>query len=116
MAVLFGIKNCDTVKKARQWLDRRAIAHQFHDLRIDGLSGGQINRWLARVDWQMLVNTRSATWKQLSDATKERLSEDNVIQVLLDNPTLIKRPVLEHNGAIFVGFKADEYESIFAQS
>lgn len=116
MAVLFGIKNCDTVKKARQWLDKRAITYQFHDVRIDGLGDDQINHWLGKIAWQTLVNKRSTTWNQLSDETREHLDEDNVTQILLANPTLIKRPVLEYDGAIFVGFKPDQYENIFAQS
>ena len=113
MATLFGIKNCDTVKKARQWLDTHSVAYQFHDVRADGLTENQVKQWLNDVDWQVLVNKRSTTWKQLSETVKENLNEDNVTQVLLDNPTLIKRPVLETNSGTFVGFKAADYETIF---
>ncbi len=115
MAKLFGIKNCDTVKKARQWLDTHSLAYEFHDVRADGLTENQVQRWLAKVDWQVLVNKRSTTWKQLSDEVKNNLSKTNVTQVLLDNPTLIKRPVLEYEQAVFIGFKAADYDSIFAK-
>ncbi|PCH52019.1 MAG: ArsC family reductase [Cellvibrionales bacterium] len=116
MATLFGIKNCDTVKKARQWLDTHSVAYQFHDVRADGLTENQVKQWLNDVDWQVLVNKRSTTWKQLSETDKENLNEDNVTQVLLDNPTLIKRPVLETKSGTFVGFKAADYETIFVSS
>lgn len=116
-ATLYGIKNCDTVKKARKWLDQQGIDHQFHDFRADGLRAQQINAWRKQVDWETLVNKRSTTWKQLDDATKAAvnadLNTDTVNTVLLENPTLIKRPVLEYSGQVYVGFKAPEYEAIF---
>jgi arsenate reductase len=115
MAKLFGIKNCDTVKKARQWLDAHSVVYEFHDVRADGLTESKVQQWLEKVDWQLLVNKRSTTWKQLSDEVKDNLSEANLTQVLLDNPTLIKRPVLEHEQAVFVGFKAADYDSIFTK-
>ena len=114
MATLLGIKNCDTVKKARQWLDNKSIAYQFHDFRIDGLSADQVNTWLNTIDWQVLVNKRSTTWRQLPDDVKQNLDEHNVVQVLLDNPTLIKRPILEYKDATYTGFKPTDYETIFA--
>ena len=114
---LYGIKNCDTVKKARQWLDQQGIDHQFHDFRAEGLSAQQINTWRKQVDWETLVNKRSTTWKQLDDATKACISTDvntdTVNAILLANPTLIKRPVLEYSGQVYLGFKAAEYEAIF---
>ncbi len=110
---LFGIKNCDTVKKARQWLEQNSLAYDFHDVRADGLTASKVKEWLNDVDWQVLVNKRSTTWKKLTDEVKDKLGPDNVIEVLLDNPTLIKRPVLEHKQKVFVGFKAAEYETIF---
>ncbi|MBQ0798308.1 MAG: ArsC family reductase [Porticoccaceae bacterium] len=116
-AKLYGIKNCDTVKKARKWLDQQGIDHQFHDFRADGLSAQQINAWRKQVDWETLVNKRSTTWKQLDDATKAAVNAgtntETVNAVLLANPTLIKRPVLEYSGQAYVGFKAAEYEAIF---
>lgn len=113
MTTLFGIKNCDTVKKARRWLEDAAIDYQFHDFRGDGLTREQVERWLEQLDWQNLVNRRSTTWKQLPQVTRESLSEDNVIELVLEHPTLIKRPVLETDNLVKVGFKAADYETIF---
>lgn len=118
---LFGIKNCDTVKKARRWLDQHLVTYKFHDVRADGLTDSKVQQWLTHVDWQVLVNKRSTTWKQLPEEVKENLNESNVTRVLLDNPTLIKRPVLEYNQlehqqTVFVGFKPTDYENIFTDS
>lgn len=110
---LYGIKNCDTVKKARQWLDQQGIEHQFHDFRVDGLEASRIDAWRQQVSWEALLNKRSTTWKQLDDAGKAGVNSDTVTSLLLANPTLIKRPVLEHSGDIHIGFKAAEYATIF---
>ncbi len=117
MTVLYGISNCDTVKKARAWLDRHAVSYRFHDLRRDGLTSAHLQRWLAAVqDWETLVNRRSTTWKQLDDATRQLLDCDTVAKILLDHPTLIKRPVVERDGALIVGFKIDDYQAFFHSS
>ncbi len=117
MTTLYGIKNCDTVKKARKWLDANDQSYTFHDFRADGLSASQINTWLKQVDGQILINKRSTTWKQLSDQQKslfgaESLSKD-AIAIVVDNPTLIKRPVLETPKEVTVGFKENEYKALF---
>lgn len=113
MPTLFGIKNCDTVKKARRWLEEAAIDHEFHDFRSDGLTTAQVERWLEQLDWQTLVNRRSTTWKQLPEATRQSLNADNVVELVLDHPTLIKRPVLETDTLVKVGFTAADYQAIF---
>lgn len=114
MTTLYGIKNCDTVKKTRKWLEARGIDYQFHDFRQDGINKQLINGWLRSVDWQTLVNKRSTTWKQLDDSIKNNLSEKTVVGVLIDNPTLIKRPVLAcDNGRIEVGFNESVYAKLF---
>lgn len=113
MAKLFGIKNCDTIKKARDWLDTHSVAYEFHDVRTDGLTASKVQEWLNKVDWQVLVNKRSTTWKLLSNEVKDNLSEANVAHLLLANPTLIKRPVLEHQQALLIGFKTAEYDRLF---
>lgn len=114
MTILFGIKNCDTVKKARCWLEERDITYQFHDVRSDGLDQNQLDKWFSKIDWTLLVNKRSTTWKQLDESIRETLCADTVSAVLLDHPTLIKRPVLTHNDAVYVGFKQDTYNNIFS--
>lgn len=113
MPTLFGIKNCDTVKKARRWLEEAAIDHEFHDFRSDGLTTAQVERWLEQLDWQTLVNRRSTTWKQLPEATRQILNADNVVELVLEHPTLIKRPVLETDTLVKVGFTAADYQAIF---
>ncbi|MDO3385799.1 ArsC family reductase [Gilvimarinus sp. SDUM040013] len=111
---LYGIKNCDTVKKARKWLDQADVAYHFHDLRSDGLSERQVQGWLAAVGTDTLINKRSTTWKGLNDIEKaQALQADSATAILLNNPTLIKRPVLECNGNVHIGFKAEHYHTLF---
>jgi len=117
VTVLYGISNCDTVKKARVWLDQHAVDYRFHDLRRDGLTSAHLQRWLAAVrDWETLVNRRSSTWKRLDDGTRQQLNSRTVTKILLDHPTLIKRPVVERAGALMVGFKEADYQSFFHSS
>lgn len=106
---LYGIKNCDSVKKARTWLADNGIDYHFHDLRADGLSRELVARWLDHVGMEILVNKRSTTWKQLSPNDQQHVLEGGAVDVLLANPTLIKRPVLVHNDETIVGFKAATY-------
>lgn len=110
MHTIYGIKNCDTVKKARKWLDVHEIKYQFHDFRIDGLTAEMIDQWFKSVGWESLVNRRSTTWRQLTDAQKENIDEQSAAVLLLDNPTLIKRPVLENDSGIIVGFSETSYQ------
>jgi arsenate reductase (glutaredoxin) len=111
MITLYGIKNCDTVKKARQWLDKHAIAYHFHDFRTDGLTHEQLQHFLTHCDWQIVLNRRSTTWKALTEIQKTELNGQSVINLLLEHTTLIKRPVLETSDKILVGFNADDYQS-----
>lgn len=119
MTTLFGIPNCDTVKKARVWLDKHNIEHHFHDFRKDGLEKTQAQKWLDALGAEKVVNKRSTTWKQLSDAEKEQALSGDSAALLIQYPTLIKRPVLETgskttNSNVSVGFKPDQYQSIFS--
>lgn len=114
MTTLYGISNCDSVKKARRWLDAQGINYRFHDFRADGLTAAQIGDWLSELGAETLVNKRSTTWKALSDAQKAALSERSATQLILDNPTLIKRPLLDTGGERIVGFKAEIYATLFA--
>lgn len=113
MTTIFGIKNCDTVKKARKWLDQNNIDHQFHDVRSDGLSLQQIEHWISETKWEIVLNRRGTTWRNLNPEAQKQVNADNVAQLLLDNPTMIKRPVLDQNGTITIGFKSDVYQSLF---
>ena len=122
MTQLFGIKNCDSVKKARKWLQEHNIPYQFHDVRQDGLDETHISQWMKHCDWQQLVNKRSTTWKQLDPAIRENLTEHNVSATLLEHPTLIKRPVLVTKQAsksgsslrCMIGFNSDDYSNVFS--
>ena len=111
--VVFGIPNCDTVRKARQWLDKQSIEHDFVDLRADTPPANQIIKWLAVIGSDRLINRRSSTFKCLTQFEKEILSSSDAVNVLLAKPTLIKRPVLEWNSAVSVGFKAEDYARLF---
>ena len=113
MVTLYGIKNCDTVKKARRWLEDKGVEFQFHDFRADGLNQDQVQAWLDELGHAVLVNKRSTTWKQLSDAEKDQALGDNASALLVEHPTLIKRPVLDTGSQRQVGFSAASYEGLF---
>jgi len=110
---LFGIKNCDTVKKARRWLADNDIQYAFHDVRADGLQLEQIAEWIAKTDWEIVLNRRGTTWRKLDASLQENTSENSVAELLLANPAMIKRPILDVNGVISIGFKPQLYHSIF---
>lgn len=110
---LFGIKNCDTVKKARKWLDENGVAYQFHDVRADGLDNQQVQQWAEQVGWETLLNRRSTTWKQLDSNVRDSIDATSAITQMVEHPTLIKRPVLATGEQVTVGFKADNYQQIF---
>ena len=113
MTVLYGIKNCDTVKKARRWLDDHGVAYRFHDFRSDGLDDWRLARWTKQVGWESLLNRRGTTWRQLPDKDKDGVDEKRAIDLMLAQPTLIKRPVLIHKKITHVGFKPAEYAALF---
>ena len=109
---LYGIKNCDTVKKARDWLTQHKIDYRFHDFRADGLTAAQVQGWIADIGLDTLVNKRSTTWKELDEATKNNF-DAQAVQVITANPTLIKRPLLDTGKQKQVGFKEADYSKIF---
>lgn len=111
--ILYGIKNCDTVKKACDWLDKAGIKFQFHDFRQNGLSKTKLSAWLDTLGTDKLVNRRSTTWKQLSDKERTDIDAGKGSLTILANPTLIKRPVLEYAGQTYNGFDSDNYSKIF---
>ena len=113
MIVVYGINNCDTVKKARKWLSKNNIEYQFHDFRKDGLSESKIKQWVGQIDWEILLNRRGTTWRKLSEDQKATINKSNAVKLMADQPTLIKRPVVEHNNEIIVGFSADTYQQQF---
>lgn len=111
---LYGIPNCDTVKKARTWLEANGIDYAFHDFKKQGVSDPLLRRWLAQVPLSLLLNRKGTTWRALADADKALAEDaDGAIALMQRSPSLIKRPVLEHDGAVSVGFAADQYAERF---
>ena len=106
MITLYGIKNCDTVKKARKWLDEHAIDYAFHDLRGDGLTQEQVSEWVAELGWETLVNKRSTSWKALDESDREQHGQRLAQAAIMAQPTLIKRPLLDTGHQRFTGFSA----------
>jgi len=112
---LYGISNCDTVKKARKWLEEQSIDFTFVDFRKDGINTAQVESWVSTLGWEGLINKRSTTWKELDEVTKANLDNTSIVPVLLDSPTLIKRPLVDHKGELSVGFKAADFAERFAR-
>ncbi|MDF3075149.1 MAG: hypothetical protein K0S54_2816 [Alphaproteobacteria bacterium] len=110
---LHGIKNCDTMKKARAWLDSRAIAYDFHDYKTAGIDRATLERWSREVGWETLLNRAGTTFRKLPDADKENLTGKKAIALMLAQPSMIKRPVLERGGTISVGFRPEIYAKVF---
>lgn len=114
MTTIYGISNCDTVRKARKWLEAEAVAFDFHDFRKQGLNAEQVERWCAAAGLDKVLNKRGTTWRQLPDTVKACTDETALKALLLEQPTLIKRPVLElDDGRIEIGFKAEQYAAVF---
>ncbi|MGS0674291.1 ArsC family reductase [Shewanella sp. 0m-4] len=113
LLTLFGIKNCDTVRKARKWLEANQLEVAFHDFREDGLSTEQIEQWVSAIGWEALFNKRSTSYRNLTDTEKNDINEKKAVALMALYPTLIKRPVLVVNGQVQVGFKEADYRTWF---
>ena len=111
--VFYGIPNCDTVKKARVWLDGQRIAYSFHDYKKAGADAGKLKAWCEAKGWETILNCAGTTFKKLPDADKVDLTEAKAIKLMLGQPSMIKRPVVEHPGGLLVGFKQPEWEAAF---
>lgn len=104
MITVYGIKNCDTCRKALKWLAAEGIEHRFHDFRVDGLDANSLSAWVKAAGWEKLLNRRGTTWRNLPDAEKDGVDEAGAETLMAANPTLIKRPVFEADGQVLVGF------------
>jgi arsenate reductase (glutaredoxin) len=113
MTTIYGIKNCDTMKKARTWLDGHKLAYQFHDYKAQGIDKPTLEGWVKKVGWEVLLNRAGTTFKKLPDADKQGLTEKKAIALMLAQPSMIKRPVLDAKGRLTVGFKPDDYKTLF---
>lgn len=105
----YGIPNCDTVKKARQWLEAQGIAYTFHDYKKEGADPAKVKRWIDEKGWEVVLNRRGTTFRGLPDAEKEALDADRAVKLMVAHPSTIKRPVIEHGGGILVGFDQEEW-------
>ncbi len=115
MITLYGIKNCDSVKKARKWLENQGVEYRFHDFREDGLEPAAVKQWVQELGWEKLVNRRSTSWKALSADDRENMNDGSAVAAIIAQPTLIKRPLLDTGHERHTGFSAAGYEKIFNQ-
>lgn len=110
---IFGIKNCDTMKKARAWLDAAGITYQFHDYKAAGVDADLLRRWVDEAGWETVLNRAGTTFRALPDADKQGIDKDKAIALMLANPSMIKRPVLVDGQRLLIGFKPDTYTAFF---
>ncbi len=110
---IYGIKNCDTMKKARAWLDARDVAYDFHDYKVAGIDRATLQGWAKQVGWEILLNRAGTTFRSLPEADKANLTEARAVALMLAQPSMIKRPVLDRGGKPLVGFKPEQYAAAF---
>ena len=113
MPTIYGIKNCDTMKKAFAWLDGHGISYEFHDYKAAGIDVARLKDWSKQVGWEVLLNTRGTTWRKLSPTQQAHLDESKALKLMSENPSLIKRPVLENGNTLLVGFVPERYTDAF---
>ncbi|CDN56731.1 Transcriptional regulator, Spx/MgsR family [Neorhizobium galegae bv. officinalis bv. officinalis str. HAMBI 1141] len=112
---IYGIKNCDTMKKARDWLDRKGVTYTFHDYKAEGIDRAHLDTWTDRAGWEIVLNRAGTTFKKLDETDKANLNREKAIALMLAQPSMIKRPVLEAEGKLIVGFKPEIYEEAFSK-
>jgi arsenate reductase len=108
---IYGIKNCDTMKKARAWLDGHGVAHDFHDYKAQGIERARLEAWARTVGWETLLNRAGTTFRKLPDAQREDINASKAIALMFGQPSMIKRPVLDLGGRLLVGFNPKAYEA-----
>jgi Spx/MgsR family transcriptional regulator len=113
MTTLYGIRNCDTIRKARRWLDENGIDYRFHDVRADGITRADLQHWMQSLDWEDLLNRRGTTWRKLPESVRNGINKTTATSIMLDNPAIIRRPVLACGNKLHLGFSTDRYRSIF---
>ncbi|MCM2396961.1 ArsC family reductase [Rhizobium sp. S95] len=112
---IYGIKNCDTMKKARVFLDEHGVEYAFHDYKASGIDRPHLERWCREAGWETVLNRAGTTFRKLPDAARENLDEARAIELMLEQPSMIKRPVLEKDGRLLIGFKPETYERFLAE-
>jgi Spx/MgsR family transcriptional regulator len=113
--ILYGIKNCDTMKCARQWLDTHGIVYRFHDYQRSGVERERLTHWCDELGWELLLNRAGTTFRKLAEADKVQLDRHKAIALMLAAPSMVKRPVLEYGGGLLVGFKPETYNQLAAE-
>lgn len=111
MLTLYGIPNCDTVKKARTWLDSHGVAYAFHDYKKAGIDAASLGRWIDALGWETVLNRAGTTFRKLSDGDKADLDREKAIALMLGQPSMIKRPIVEGDGVLVAGFKPDAWQA-----
>ena len=114
-ATMFGIKNCDTVAKARKWLEAARVAYDFHDYKTQGITADRLRGWAAEVGWETLLNRAGTTFRKLPEADRQDIDEAKAIALMAAQPSMIKRPVVEGAGPLLVGFKPERYAAAFGK-
>ncbi|MDM9619412.1 ArsC family reductase [Rhizobium sp. S96] len=112
-ATIYGIKNCDTMKKARSWLEEHAVAHDFHDYKAVGIDRAHLEKWTAEAGWETVLNRAGTTFRKLPEEARQDLDKDKAIALMIEQPSMIKRPVVEADGKLLIGFKPDSYADFF---
>lgn len=112
-ARLYGIKACDTMKRAREWLDARGVAYEFHDYKVEGADPAKVADWVEKAGWETVLNRNGTTFRKLPDARKQGLDADAAIALMVEQPSMIRRPVLQVGETLLVGFKPDVYAAAF---
>lgn len=112
---IYGIKNCDTMKRARDWLDKAGVQYAFHDYKTAGIDKAHLDKWSKAVGWETLLNRAGTTFRKLPDADKDGLTAARAMKLMMEQPSMIKRPVLETGKALLVGFKPDDYKAAFGK-
>lgn len=112
MIKIYGIKNCDTMKKALRHLDEQGVDFELHDYKKMGLEKSKLQDWCKRADWELLLNRRGTTWRKLTDEVKESVNKTSAIDLMLENTSMIKRPVLENGDELLIGYDEDQYKQL----
>jgi Spx/MgsR family transcriptional regulator len=110
---IYGIKSCDTMKKAFTWLDQHGVAYDFHDYKKSGVTTAQLTKWCGAAGWEMVLNRAGTTFRKLPEAGRQNLTQDKAIALMIGNPSMIKRPILEAGATLEIGFKPERYAAVF---
>jgi len=114
MLEMYGIANCDSIRKARKWLKEQAIEYQFHDFKKEAVDPEKLDDWMQQAGWETLLNRRGTTWRKLPQKIRDSIDESSARSVMLEQPSSIKRPVLVQDGKVIVGFSEESYQQLFA--